>query len=104
MDRQEETLIGLCPSCGKALKMERTGSKEEGEENLLHCEELCSNPKTMPTGARLMTDGARLLFTDGDMHEYTREEYIKNYGIDPLPIWRAMEKSRGMPTGETARH
>jgi hypothetical protein len=44
------------------------------------------------------------LFTDGDMHEYTREEYIKNYGIDPLPIWRAMEKSRGMPTGETARH
>jgi hypothetical protein len=83
--------------------MEETGTKEEGY-NLLNCEELCENPEAIPKGARQMADGARLLFTDSDMHEYTREEYIKNHGIDPLPIWRAIEKSRGMSRPETARH
>ncbi len=47
-----------------------------------------------------MKDDIRLLFTDGDMYEYTREEYIKNHGIDPLPIWRAIEKERGFPAEE----
>jgi len=41
-----------------------------------------------------MADQAKLLFVDGNMHEYTREDYIKNNGIDPLPIWRAIEKWR----------
>jgi hypothetical protein len=33
-----------------------------------------------------MADQAKLLFVDGNMHEYTREDYIKNNSIDPLPI------------------
>ncbi len=45
-----------------------------------------------------MKDDIGLIFTDGDMHEYTREDYIKNHGIDPLPIWRAIEKERGLTT------
>lgn len=28
------------------------------------------------------------------MNEYTREDYIKTHGIDPLPIWRVIEKWR----------
>ena len=103
MDREEETLIAICPSCGKPLRMEQTETKEEGY-NILNCEELCANPKAIPTGARQMPDGARLLFTDSDMHEYTREEYIKNHGIDPEPIWRAIQNSRGMSRPEASRH
>ena len=41
-----------------------------------------------------MVDQSKLLFVDGNMHEYTREDYIKNNGIDPLPIWKAIEKWR----------
>lgn len=99
MESIEEALIGLCPSCGKPLKIERTGAKEEGEISV-HCEELCSNPAAIPRGARVKKDDISLIFTDGDMHEYTREEYIKNHGIDPLPIWRAIEKERGLPPEE----
>jgi hypothetical protein len=93
MDKQEETLMGICPSCGKPLKMEQTGGGKEGEE-LRHCEEICSNPAAVPTGVRLMPDQATLRYVDGDMHEYTREEYIKNHGVDPDPIWKAIEKWR----------
>jgi hypothetical protein len=97
MDTIEETLIGICPSCGKPLKIEHKGAKEEGEISV-HCENLCSNSAAIPRGARIMKDDIGLIFTDGDMHEYTREDYIKNHGIDPLPIWRAIEKERGLTT------
>ena len=99
MESIEETMVGLCPSCGKALKIEHT--KGKGEEAItVQCEELCSNPVAIPRGARIMKDDIGLIFTDGDMHEYTREDYIKNHGIDPLPIWRAIEKERGLPAEE----
>ena len=88
--KEEQRLVGVCPSCGKPLKIEQTG----GEEDLLHCAEICSNPAAIPTGTRLMADQAKLLFVDSNMHEYTREDYIKKHGIDPLPIWRAIEKWR----------
>ena len=100
MDTIEKAFIGVCPSCGKLLKMENKEAKEEGEEISLHCEELSLNPVAIPRGARVLGDDIRLLFTDGDMHEYTREEYIKNHGVDPLPIWRAIEKERGFPAEE----
>jgi len=95
MESVEETLIGLCPSCGKPLKIEHKGTSEEREVSV-HCEELCSNQAAIPRGARIMPDEAGLIFTDGNLHEYTREDYIKNHGVDPLPIWRAIEKERGM--------
>jgi hypothetical protein len=85
-------LIGICPSCGKPMRIE-AGSKEEGEDKL-HCADICKNPAAMPTGARLMPDQATLFYTDGNMVEYTRDEYIKNHGIDPDPIWKAMQKWR----------
>jgi hypothetical protein len=97
MDTIEEALIGICPSCGKPLKIEHKGTKEE-EKISVHCENLCSNTAAIPRGARIMKDDIGLIFTDGDMHEYTREDYIKNHGIDPLPIWRAIEKERGLTT------
>ncbi len=89
-NKEEQTMIEICPSCGKPLKIEQTG----GEEDFLHCAEIFANPATIPTGTRVMADQAKLLFVDGNMHEYTREDYIKNNGIDPLPIWRAIEKWR----------
>jgi hypothetical protein len=89
-NKEEQTMIGICPSCGKPLKIEQTG----GEEDFLHCAEICSNPAAIPTGTRLMADQAKLLFVDSNMHEYTQEDYIKKHGIDPLPIWRAIEKWR----------
>jgi hypothetical protein len=89
-NREEQTMIGICPSCEKPLKIEQTGV----EEDFLHCAEICANPAMIPTGTRMMADQAKLLFVDGNMHEYTREDYIKNNGIDPLPVWRAIEKWR----------
>ena len=89
-NKEEQTMIEICPSCGKPLKIEQI----DGEEDFLHCAEICANPATIPTRTRMMADQAKLLFVDGNMHEYPREDYIKNNGIDPLPIWRAIEKWR----------
>ncbi len=72
-NREEQTMIGICPSCGKPLEIEQRG----GEEDFLHCTEICANPAMIPTGTRVMADQAKLLFVDGNMHEYTREDYIK---------------------------
>lgn len=64
VDNEENPiLIGICPSCGMALKIEETVGKEEGVD-LLHCSEICSKPAAMPTGARLQADQATLHFTD----------------------------------------
>jgi hypothetical protein len=45
-----------------------------GEEDTLHCAEICANPATIATGTRVMADQAKLHFVDGNMHEYTQEE------------------------------
>ena len=84
MDTIEEAFIGICPSCGKPLKIERKGVKEEGEISV-HCENLCPNPAAIPSGARIMKDDIGLFFTDGEMHEYTREDYIKNHDVILCP-------------------
>jgi hypothetical protein len=44
----------------------------------------------MPTGIRFMPDQASLVFTDGKMVEYKREDYQKTYGFDPLPVWKTI--------------
>ena len=47
MESIEETLIWLCPICGKSLKIEHKGFREEREVSV-HCEELCSNHAAIP--------------------------------------------------------
>jgi hypothetical protein len=83
-----DVLIGICPSCGKPFKTE----KEGGE--VVECAELCANPAAMPTGERLRGDQATKVYTDGNMHEMTRSEYIKTHGIDPEPVMQAVNKWR----------
>jgi hypothetical protein len=91
MDKKEDQrMIGVCPNCGKPFRIESEGGGEEWS----YCAEVCVNPGAIPTGARLMADQATLRFVDGNMNEYMRDEYIKVHGIDPLPIWRAIEKWR----------
>ncbi|WP_440955704.1 hypothetical protein ACSAZK_01685 [Methanosarcina sp. Mfa9] len=90
MDKQEEeSMIGVCPNCGKPFRIEPTGG-----DGWRYCAEVCVNPSAIPAGARLQADQATLHFVDSNMHEYTREEYIKVHGIDPLPIWKAIEQWR----------
>ena len=89
-NKEDQATIGVCPSCGKPLKVEQTS----GEEDFLRFSEICVNPAIIPTGTKVTADHAELLFIDGNMHEYTRDDYIKNNGIDPLPIWKAIEKWR----------
>jgi hypothetical protein len=48
----------------------------------------------MPTGERFMADQATKLYVDGNMHEMTRDEYIKTHGFDPGPIMDAINKWR----------
>ncbi len=69
-NKEEQTMIGVCTSCGKPLKIEQNG----GGEDFLHCVEICANPVTISTGTRVMADQAKLFFVDGNMHEYTRED------------------------------
>jgi hypothetical protein len=33
-------------------------------------------------------------YTDGNMHELLREEYIKMHGINPMPVWEAVKAWR----------
>jgi len=88
--KEDKTMVGVCPNCGKPFRIESTGGGEEWR----YCAEVCINPAAIPTGARLQPDRATLRYVDGNMNEYMRGEYIKVHGIDPLPIWRAMEKWR----------
>jgi len=78
-------MIGICPSCGTMLK----GEKGASDEVMKLCS-VCNNPDAMPTGIRFMPDQASLVFTDGKMIEYKREDYEKTYGFDPLPVWRTI--------------
>jgi hypothetical protein len=41
-----------------------------------------------------MPDQASLVFTDGKMIEYKREDYEKTYGFDPLPVWEAVVSAK----------
>jgi hypothetical protein len=84
-------LLAICPSCGKPMKMPK-GSKEQ-EEDKMHCEELSSNPVAIPTGVRTMPDNT-FMYLDGNMVSYTQDEYMKNYGFDPDPVWKAIQKWR----------
>lgn len=91
MDGKEgQKMIGVCPNCGKPFRIEPEGGGEEWS----YCAEVCVNPAAIPAGVRLMADQAKMRFVDGNMNEYTREDYIKAHGIDPLPIWKAIEKWR----------
>jgi hypothetical protein len=82
-----DPIVGVCPSCGKPFKIEEEGG-------LAECKEVCANPTAMPTGTRLMADQATKLYVDGDMHELTRNDYIKTHGIDPEPLMEAVNKWR----------
>ncbi len=91
MDKKDDqTMIGVCPNCGKPFRIESTGGGEEWR----YCAEVCINPAAIPTGARLQADQATLHFVDGNMNEFKRDDYIKTHGIDPLPIWEAVEEWR----------
>jgi hypothetical protein len=83
-------MIGVCPGCGKPFRIEQAKS----EEGLIYCEDVCINPTDMPTGERFMADQATKLYVDGNMHEMTREEYIKTHGFDPEPVMEAVNKWR----------
>jgi hypothetical protein len=89
-NKDDQTMIGVCPNCGKPFKIESTGGGEEWS----YCAEVCVNPAAIPTGARLQADQATYHYVDGNMNEFKRDEYIKAHGIDPLPIWEAIEKWR----------
>jgi len=83
-------MIGACPGCGKPFRIEQ--AKED--EGLVYCEDICISQADMPTGERLMADQATKIYVDGNMHEMTREEYIKTHGFDPEPVLQAVNKWR----------
>ncbi len=83
-------MIGVCPGCGKPFRVEQA----KGREGLIYCEDVCINPADMPTGERFMADQATKLYVDGNMHEMTREEYVKTHGFDPEPVMEAVNKWR----------
>lgn len=89
-NKEDKTMVGVCPNCGKPFRIEATGGGGEWK----YCADVCINPAAIPAGARLMPDQATLRYVDGNMHEYMRDEYIKVHGIDPEPIWKAIQKYR----------
>ena len=60
-------------------------AKQMEKEIFFHCAEICSNPTAIPIGTMLMADQAKLLFVDSNMHQYPREDYIKNHGLILYP-------------------
>jgi hypothetical protein len=83
-------MIGVCPGCGKPFRIEQA---KEGE-GWVYCEDVCISPDDMPTGMRLMADQATKKYVDRNMHEMTREEYIKAHGFDPEPVMDALNNWR----------
>ena len=72
-NKEEQTMIEICPSCGKPLKTEQTG----GEDDFLHCAEIFANPATIPIGTRLMADQAKLLFVEAICTSISRRLHQK---------------------------
>ena len=97
MDQTEgmgQIMVGVCPNCGKPFRIEPVG----GGEGWAYCADVCTNPAAMPTGETTRLSAfagqATTLYTDGNMQEFTREDYIKTHGIDPFPVWEAIKKWR----------
>ena len=82
-------MYAVCPNCGKPLKIEKT----EGED-WAFCSEVCYDTSSLPTGTRMLPDQATKVYTDGSMHELTRQEYIKKHGFDPEPVMEAIDNWR----------
>jgi hypothetical protein len=80
--KEEQRLVGVCPSCGKPLKIEQTG----GEKDFLHCAEICSNPAAITIGTRLMADQAKLLFVDSNMHSILEKIISKSMALILSPF------------------
>jgi hypothetical protein len=51
-------------------------------------------PGRSATGERLQADQATIKYTDGNMNQLSRSEYIKLHGIDPMPVWEAVKAWR----------
>ena len=83
-------MIGVCPNCGKPFKME----EGKGGEGWTYCSDVCIVPAALPAGERLQADQATIKYTDGNMNELSRTEYIKLHGIDPMPVWEAVKAGR----------
>ena len=83
-------MIGVCPECGKPFRIEQS----KGGEGWVYCEDICISPADMPTGERLMADQATKYYTDGNMHEMLRQDYINAHGFDPEPVMQAVNKWR----------
>jgi hypothetical protein len=83
-------VIGVCPNCGKPFRIE----EGEGGEGWRYCAEVCIAPAALPTGERLQADQATIKYTDGNMNELSRSEYLKLHGIDPMPVLDAVKAWR----------
>jgi hypothetical protein len=68
--------------------------KTEGAEGWAVCSEVCYDTSSLPTGMRMLSDQATKVYTDGNMHELTRQEYIKKHGFDPEPVMEAIDRWR----------
>jgi hypothetical protein len=55
---------------------------------------VCIAPAALPTCERLQADQATIKYTDGNMNELSRSEYMKLHGIDPMPVWEAVKAWR----------
>lgn len=56
----------------------------------------CKTPeeiKRLPAGRIAYTDGT-VVWKDGAGQSWTRQEYIKRFGFDPVPVWNRMKRQK----------
>ena len=78
-EKEDKSIFGVCPNCGKPFRIESTG----GGEDWRFCSDVCLNPAAIPTGARLQPDQATLRFVDGNMNQssrYRSSTHLESYG------------------------
>ena len=69
-------------------------SRQKAEKDGFTAKTYASARLICPLAQRTMADQATKLYTDGNMNEMKREEYIKTHGFDPEPVMDAVNKWR----------
>lgn len=81
-----------CPCCGDLIVL-------EGEEggNWLGCLPLDPRIVKIVAGRNYLV-GTGYVYVDGNSKEYSRDEFIAAFNVDPDAVWEEVQKRRGGPT------
>jgi flavin-dependent dehydrogenase len=72
----------ICGCCGAEIDVEHTRTTSGLPDRWRECTRPLGRSWKFPTAKKELTDGV-VVYLDKDKKEYTREEFIDRFGVDP---------------------